>query len=64
MLKKLLHKDKKTRKGFKKSEIYSLLNKSFKKTSNIYNVYQPEIFLFKNNGFFRIFFSYVVGLQT
>jgi small subunit ribosomal protein S14 len=48
MLKKLLHKDKKTRRGFKKSEIYSLLNKSFKKTSKIYNVHQPEIFLFKN----------------
>lgn len=48
MLKKLLHKDKKTRKNFKKSEIYSLLNKSLKKTSNIYNIYQPEIFLFKN----------------
>jgi ribosomal protein S14 len=48
MLKKLSYKDKKTRKNFKKDEVYSLLNKSLKKTSNIYNIYQPETFLFKN----------------
>jgi len=48
MLKKLLYKDKKTRKNFKKGEVYSLLNKSFKKTSNIYKIHQPKTFLLKN----------------
>jgi ribosomal protein S14 len=48
MLKKLTYKDKKIRKNFKKGEVYSLLNKSFKKASNVYDIYQPKTFLLNN----------------
>ena len=43
MFKKFISKDKLFRKQYSKFEIWNLLNKSLKKSLNVYNIYKPLV---------------------